>query len=48
MNVDTINKQSETHKTKEAGEQVVSCLLEESTIIKAPIGKIWEALKEFN
>ena len=29
-------------------EAVVSCLLEESVHLKTPVGKVWEALKEFN
>ena len=44
-------EQTKEHTKEQTGgrsEQVASCLLEESSVIRAPIGKIWESIKEFN
>ena len=53
MNIDlptSTQKTKEQVKEQTVGktEQVASCLLEESCVIRAPIGKIWESIKEFN
>ena len=41
-------KEHTKEQTGGRSDQVASCLLEESCVIRAPIGKMWEMIKEFN
>jgi hypothetical protein len=52
MNVESRTEMKNAPKDKDQKlyrtENVSSCLLEESVSLKAPIGRVWESIKEFN
>jgi hypothetical protein len=47
-NMRTDMKSGQKDQSSMRTENVASCFLEESTYLRAPIGKIWECIKEFN